>query len=244
METQRSQQTNQSATLKNKRSCEFKFYSGSLLRTLAWETVSRQLWGTSSAEMGEKPVYVWYLTGECMCHAYISVKDYCSHKEQISQVNDFNALLLMGRCKILDSWKFSWDTYLTIRGVCFPKSVLSLIGIPLWVLCWSAAAVAGDSILAEPVGEPQSLFYTAFFVCVCARLFSSNPESCVTLISEMTDSLILIWLLKPNSVSKQSIIPTLKVRKPRLREYTWLTQSLSWCRHEQTLKAWADLEID
>lgn len=106
VETQRSQQTNQSATLKNKRSCEFKFYSGSLLRTFAWETVSRQLWGTSSAEMGEKPVYVWYLTGECMCHAYISVKDYCSHKEQISQVNDFNAFLCMKRFKNFDSLKF------------------------------------------------------------------------------------------------------------------------------------------
>ena len=179
-----------------------------------------------------------------MCHAYISVKDDCSHKEQISQVNDFKALLLMGRCKILESWKFSWDTYLTIKGACFPKSVLSVIWIPLWVPCGSAAAMADNSILVEPVGEPHSLFYTAFFVCVCAGLFSSNPESCVTLIPEMTDSLILIWLLKPNSVSKQSIIPPLKVRKPRLREYTWLTQSLSWCRHEETLKAWADLEID
>ena len=87
-------------------------------------------------------------------------------------------------------------------------------------------------------------FTLVICVCVCAGLFSSNPDSCVTLISEVTDSFILIWLLKPNSVSKQSKIPTIKVRKPRLREYMWLTQSLRWCRHEEPLKAWADLETD
>ena len=68
-------------------------------------------------------------------------------------------------------------------------------------------------------------FTLVICVYVCAILFSSNPESCVTLISEMRDSLILIRLLKLNSVSKQSIIPTWKVIKPRLREYMWLAES-------------------
>ena len=132
--------------------------------------------------MGERPVYVWYLTGECMCHAYISVKDYCSHKEQISQVNDFNAFLLMGRCKVLDSLKF-FLRYMSDyqRGLFSQGSVpvLSVVWIPLWVFCWSAAAMVDDSTPVELVGEPRPVFYTSYWcLCMCRSIFIKSWVLC------------------------------------------------------------------
>ena len=52
-------------------SCEFKFYSGTLLRTVAWEIASQQF--------EEKPVYIyafWGLGNTCG-QANIFVKDFC-----------------------------------------------------------------------------------------------------------------------------------------------------------------------
>ena len=50
-------------------------------------------------------IYGFWL-GNTGNHAFISIKIIPSHKEEISQVNDFSTFLCMGRCKNLGSLKF------------------------------------------------------------------------------------------------------------------------------------------
>ena len=63
---------------------------------------SKPCWGlspgrqplSSEEDEEEKPVYIWFLAGKYVHQAHILVKFTANHKQQMSQVNDFSAVLL------------------------------------------------------------------------------------------------------------------------------------------------------
>ena len=81
------------------------FYSGSLLRTNAQETACHIALSECSKEIWEEQGYAEVFAGGKNKHNQISKQSLLIPKEQISQVNDLNAFLQMGRCKSLGSWK-------------------------------------------------------------------------------------------------------------------------------------------
>lgn len=60
------------------KSCEFPFYSGNLLRTIAWEAASQTAVRNCSKETREEPVNTWILgLGNTWHKAHIFIIDYC-----------------------------------------------------------------------------------------------------------------------------------------------------------------------
>ena len=84
-------------------------------------------------------IYGFWL-GNTGNHAFVSIKIIPSHKEQISQVNDFSTFLCMGRCTNLGSLKFFLrDPSNYLRELL----VQSRVPYPIIILISSQSALTG-----------------------------------------------------------------------------------------------------
>ena len=101
----------------------------------------------NSSKVGKESIYIHFLGAR----EYVQSSNYhlgvAGHQEQISQVNDFSAFLVMDNGSIQVQWNFSWDMRLLASGP-FIESTSASSWIPLmvrWVCVWLAGAGTSPS---------------------------------------------------------------------------------------------------
>ena len=143
----------------------FSVLFGDFLRTVAWGTASHIALTNCSEEVGEEPMYVYFFMifnfrlGNIGSESSILITIYCQAQGSDISVNDFSALLCMGRCKSLGSLKF-FLRYAFYLGTHISKTQNASSWVPSRVFCRSATTVANNLIIVEL--EWQATFFLVY----------------------------------------------------------------------------------
>ena len=137
-------------------SCEFWFYSGTLQKAIALETVCQLTLSSCSKGAGEKPVSMNFLAGRYM-------ESGIHHSKRLLLIIIKEVLIFIWEDeRIWGHWNSS-SMYWNYWGVHIFKTQNSafcfLPWIPFSVCCRSVTAIANDLILVELDGRQYSLFY-------------------------------------------------------------------------------------